>query len=72
MAWVTALITAAITMAIETPPPTAVLSDAARITAAITTALETPPPTAVLSDAVRAHVFMLTNPVDAVYHGGSG
>ena len=30
-----------------------------------------PPPGEVLADAARANLFMLTNPVDAVYHGGS-
>ena len=31
-----------------------------------------PPSGVVLADAARANLFMLTAPVDAVYHGGSG
>ena len=52
------------------------VTSAALLAAAITaTEIQTgvlPPSGEVLSDAARANLFMLTNPLDAVYHGGSG
>ena len=43
----------------------------ALLASAIAATLENPSPAEVLTAAARAHLFMLTNPVDAVYHGGS-